>query len=561
MVSLIGISIVNHFVLKINQIDRTIKAIFIFGGIEMKKAKKIIFPLLFLAVLDALTLYVSLPTLNFHNPGMWLITLLNIFFICLFASGIEVDKGKITNIRKIPVVIVMISAVVFIIGALASSQIFNAKAYRDILTIETLDEANLPDVSDLNRIPLMDTESSKVLGNRKIGALNEIVSQFEVSENYMTIAYKDMPVKVSPLIYAGFWKWNNNRTNGIPGYVLVEPNDLTAEYIKLSKGMKYVPSAFFGQDLARHIYFRYPTTFYDNIHFEIDEEGNPFYVATTYTYSIGLFGGKKITGAIVIDPVTGSMNRYTSGNLPEWVDIVYNGDYIANYFDIYGRLINGYWNSHFGQKGLIESTTTTTYDSEGNEVRDHDFGYIVKDSDVLIYTGITAVTNDESNIGYLMANERTGEVKISYFESTDEDSVMRAAEGEVQEKRYRASFPSLINVNGTPAYVMVLKDNLGLVKMYAIVDAAQYSHMVVDDSLQKAVSLFAKGSVIIGSMEEKTVTIKRVELITTSGDTVVYIVDGNNNIYSADFEPSMLLLEEEQTIKIYTDGQTFSLEP
>ncbi|MBR2806940.1 MAG: hypothetical protein IKE18_09220, partial [Oscillospiraceae bacterium] len=390
-----------------------------------------------------------------HNPGMWLITLINIFYICLLASGIEVDKGKITKFRKIPLIIVAISAVIFVIGALASSQIFNAKAYRDILSIETLDEANLPDVSDLDRIPLMDTESSKVLGNRKIGALNEIVSQFEVSENYMTIAYKDMPVKVSPLIYAGFWKWNNNRSEGIPGYVIVEPNDLSAEYVKLSKGMKYVPSAFFGQDLARHIYFRYPTTFYDNIHFEIDEEGNPYYVATTYRYSIGLFGGKKITGAIVIDPVTGSMNRYSSGNLPEWVDIVYNGDYIANYFDIHGRLINGYWNSHFGQKGLIESTTTTTYDSEGNEVRDHDFGYIVKDNDVFIYTGVTSVTNDESNIGYLMANERTGDVKISYFESTDEDSVMRAAEGEVQEKRYRASFPSLVDVNGTPAYVMV----------------------------------------------------------------------------------------------------------
>ena len=529
----------------------------------MKKAKRIIYPLLVLLIIDLVIIFVTLPTLNFHNPGMWLLTIINVFYICIFLSGIEIDKtGKVMSIKKkLPIIIVFICAAIFVIGALASSQIFNAKAYTKILSIETTEEAELPSVSELDRIPLMDTESSKVLGNRKIGALNEIVSQFEVSNNYMTIAYKDMPVKVSPLIYAGFWKWVNNRSSGIPGYILVEPNKLTAEYIEDNSGMKYVPSAFFFQDLARHIYLRYPTVFFDNIHFEIDEEGQPYYVATTYKYSIGLFGGKKITGAIVIDPVTGSMQRFSSEDLPEWVDIVYNGDYIANYFDIYGRLLNGYWNSHFGQKGLIESTTTTTYDSEGNEVRDHDFGYIVKDNDVLIYTGITAVTNDESNIGYLMANERTGEVRMSYFESTDEDSVMRAAEGEVQEKRYRASFPSLVDVNGTPAYVMVLKDNLGLVKMYAIVDAAQYSHMVVDDSLQKAVSLFAKGSVIIGNMEEKTVTIKRVELITSSGDTVVYIVDTDNNIYASDFEPEMLLLEEGQKVKIYTDGESFSLKP
>ena len=120
------------------------------------------------------------------------------------------------------------------------------------------------------------------------------------------------------------------------------------------------------------------------------------------------------------------------------------------------------WQRLFGQKGLIESTTTTFFDSDGDSYRDNDFGYLITDNKVYIYTGITAVTNDESNIGYLLASEATGKIELAYFESTDEDSVMRAAEGEVQEKGYRASFPSLIDVNGTPAYAMVLKDNLGL---------------------------------------------------------------------------------------------------
>ena len=157
-----------------------------------------------------------------------------------------------------------------------------------------------------------------------------------------------------------------------------------------------------------------------------------------------------------------------------------------------------------------------------------------------------------------MANERTGEVTVSYFESTDEDSVMRAAEGEVQEKGYRASFPSLINVNGKPAYVMVLKDKLGLVKMYAIVDAAQYSHMVVAESLDKALSQFTNGNITGADLQEKVIVIKKVAII-GSGEPVVYVVDTDNNIYTSAFQPEYLLLEEGQEITILTDGSVFKL--
>ena len=170
------------------------------------------------------------------------------------------------------------------------------------------------------------------------------------------------------------------------------------------------------------------------------------------------------------------------------------------------------------------------------------------------------MTNDESNIGYLLANERDGSVVMSYFESTDEDSVMRAAEGEVQEKGYRACFPSLIDVTGTPAYIMVLKDNLGLVKMYAIVDAAQYSHMVVSDTLEKTISQFTNGNINLDSMYEKTVTVKRIAFVNVDSETMVYIVDENDNIYYANFEKEMMLLEEGKTVQIITDGTIFRLQ-
>ena len=314
------------------------------------KKKWFITLLILLLIFNLLVFYLTLPTLSIHNIGLWFIIFMDVLAVSLFYYGYAFGKGKGRQALKTAGIINSILVAAIIIGSLVSSQMINARAYSKILNIETVEHVELPGVEQISKIPLMDTESSKVLGNRKIGALNEIVSQFEVSEDYMTIAYKDSPVKVAPLKYAGFWKWNANRKNGVPGYVLVEPNKLTAEYIEIGEGMKYVPSAFLSQDLARHIYFRYPTVFFDDIHFEIDESGKPYYVASTYDYTIGLFGGKKITGAIVIDQVSGEMNRYGTDNLPQWVDIVYNGDYIASYFDIYGKLINGFWNSLFGQR-------------------------------------------------------------------------------------------------------------------------------------------------------------------------------------------------------------------
>ena len=519
----------------------------------MNKKRILVIAIVGLLLINALIFYVLLPTISIHNVGLWFIVMINVM-----AGTFLYHLFKGTKNIKVTALINLIVILGIVLGSLFSSEMFHATAYSNLLDIRISDSAELPTADKLNKIPLMDTESSKVLGNRKIGALNEIVSQFEVSNDYMTISYKNEPVKVSALKYAGLWKWNANRKTGIPGYVMVRPNDLTAEYIELSEGMKYVPSAFFSEDLNRHIYFKYPTVFFDNVHFEITEDGDPVYVVSTYEYTIGLFGGKKITGCIIIDPVTGDMQRYDLDNIPQWLDIVYNGNYIAKYFDIYGKLINGFWNSLFGQKGLIESTTTTTYNSEGEAVRENDFGYIVENDDVIVYTGVTAVTNDESNIGYLMANERTGEIVVSYFESTDEDSVMRAAEGEVQERGYRACFPSLVDINGTPAYVMVLKDKLGLVKMYAIVDASQYSHMVVGESLDKVLAQFTNGNITSDTLQEKTITIKKVAII-GSGEPVVYIVDTDNNIYYAAFQPEMLLLEEGMEVTIYTDGQIFRL--
>ena len=51
---------------------------------------------------------------------------------------------------------------------------------------------------------------------------------------------------------------------------------------------------------------------------------------------------------------------------------------------------------------------------------------------------------------------------------------MSSAMGEVQNLRYEATFPLLLNVAGEPTYFVALKDGAGLVKMYAFVNVRQY---------------------------------------------------------------------------------------
>lgn len=62
---------------------------------------------------------------------------------------------------------------------------------------------------------------------------------------------------------------------------------------------------------------------------------------------------------------------------------------------------------------------------------------------------------DSSNLGFIMVNERTGEYKYFAVSSANEQSAMNAAEGEVQQYGYQASFPTLINVDNELAYIGV----------------------------------------------------------------------------------------------------------
>ncbi len=531
-------------------------------------------------IVSAAGLFISSTAINIRNPGFWVIVILALFAGVTagsLAKGCK-DFGWVTVSKKtgskgrtkkhsefrfsIVPYILPIALTVIIIGAgIIGSTMFNATSYAKILKVDDSDfTADLSESVETDSIALMDTASARMLGDREIGALSDVVSQFDVSNDYIQIDYNGKPVKVSALEYAGFFKWMNNK-EGVKGYVTVDPVSMSASFEK-SEGMKYIPSAYFLEDAKRHIWLEYPTLMTENLHFEIDESGKPYYVASIVDKTISLFGGKTVSGCIVLDPVSGETVRYDVADIPRWIDVVFHGDLICEQYNWYGMYQNGFMNSLFAKKGCKQVTTYSSEDDSSDETPVSDYGYVAKDGDIWIYTGVTSVNGDSSNIGFLLANERTGESRYYAIAGADEKSAMAAAEGEVQEKGYQASFPSLINVEGNPTYIMVLKDSGGLVKLYAAVNVEQYN--IVTTAATQA-ECIAKYKAMLGISEVQTptdeaknvtVTIASVKYIDIDGNTYIYLIDTENNIFKAKASEheNMLLLEAGDTVELSCTG-------
>lgn len=505
----------------------------------------------------ALMYYLLLPAINIHSSGLWVFIIfvcgLPAGLLCLIQMGIRAfdagnkDYDRYAKPASITFAVTGILLVVFLILMIFGAKMFHASAYASILEAEEYDfTEDIDQAQALSKIALMDTDSAILLGNREIGSLSEVVSQYNVSESYSQIDYQGSPVKVSALDYAGFFKYMGNKENGIPGYVKVDPVGQNADYVALEKGMHYVPSAYFSRDLRRHLRAAYPTKIFGNLHFEIDEEGNPYYVAGVYKYTIGVFGGETIEGAIICNPVDGATEYYPVAEIPQWIDIVFDGDLLVEQYNWNGKLSNGFWNSIFGKKGCKKTTETVQVGSDDDDDEDEsyapDYGYVAKDGDIWIYTGVTSVNDDASNIGFILVNERTAEAHSYTIAGADESSAMSAAEGEVQEKGYQASFPSLINVDGQPTYVMVLKDAHGIVKLYAMVNVESYNKVTTASSIDDCFAKYRKLIGTAGAKEPEQETDETVpqeeeeELVTTNYSFVIseirYVdIDGNTYVY------------------------------
>ena len=480
--------------------------------------------LIITAVIGLIYFYVALPPINLQSGDFYtfIAILCVIYVLCsLVTSGMDLVHGgggpreylRFIKARCLPVGILFLALIaVAVVGTLISLPIFRAGAYRDLLTVEDGNFAT--DITEIsfNEIPTLDESSAEYLSDRQMGTLSDMVSQFEYSFDSTQINYQGRPVRVAPIAYADLIKWFTNRGTGLPAYVMVDMVTQEATVVRLDEGMKYSFSEPLNRNIERHLRFNYPTYIFGTPQFEINEEGRPYWIAPRIVKTIGLFGGADIKGAVLVDAITGECTYYDVADVPSWVDNVYTPELIMEQYNYHGTLVNGFINSIFGQRDV----TITTDGSN----------YIALNDDVYMYTGVTSANADQSNLGFLLSNQRTKETKFYSAPGATEAAAMASAQGVVQDLKYTATFPLLLNIAGEPTYFIPLKDATNLVKSYAMVNVAQYQVVATGSSVseceQKYIQMLANKG--ITSEEE----LPRTEVSGVITDIRSAVMDGNS---------------------------------
>jgi len=437
------------------------------------------------------------PPINIHSVDLWMFLAIFVlfpsflvFFIFhqIYERGMgkrEKNEKKSKRFKGLMVVPVII-ALVGVLGAVASLTLFpgNAEKYSTILNTEDGDFATDIEQADYSTIPFIDRDSAVLLGNRTMGTMADYVSQFEISDLYSQINYRDAPVRVSPLNYADVFKWWSNHNTGIPAYVIVNMSTQDTQIVRLEDPIYYSDSDPFFNNVDRHVQLSHPFYIFGEKSFEIDDNGKPYWIYPVIDYTVGLFGGETVSRVVLCDASTGECQDLAIDEVPQWVDRAYPADLLIQQYNWSGALSGGWINSWLGQSGVKQ----TTPGSDGQL----GYNYIAKDDDVWVYSGVTSATADNSIIGFVLINQRTAESKFYPVAGATEESAMSSAEGQVQNLKYEATFPLLINVDNQPTYFMALKDNAGLVKKYAMTDIQRYQNVAVGDTLEETEKSYKK---------------------------------------------------------------------
>lgn len=528
---------------------------------------RVLVNLLVTLVFGLVYFYLELPALNFQAKEFYVFIFLLCAVYCgtaIFTSGFEGGdvQGYFTFVKKqctLPFFVVVGLAVAVLVGSLLSWEVIRAGSYAKLLTVETGDFTSEVDEIRYDQIPMLDADSAQRLGSRKLGELADMVSQFEILPTYTQINYQGRPVRVTSLAYGDIIKWFTNRSEGLPAYLIIDMVTQEAEVVRLDEGMKYTTAEHFGRNLYRHLRFQFPTMMFAEPVFEIDDEGTPYWVCSRVVKAIGLFGGTDIQGAVLVNAITGESTYYE--NVPDWVDRVYASDLIMQQYDYYGLYQNGFLNSIFGQRDVTQTT-------DG-------YNYIAINDDVYMYTGVTSVTSDQSNIGFLLSNQRTKETFFYPVAGATEASAQASAQSQVQQMRYVATFPLLLNIADQPTYFMSLKGDDGLVKMYAMVNVQQYQivetgQTVADCEANYRRALAENGLIDNGEAEvpdtehaEATGVLAEIRTAVMEGNSYYFLrLEGQDVFYtvSAADSPIAVILNVGDEVSIaYTPGEEGSI--
>lgn len=491
-----------------------------------KKGSVFILTLIFTLIVSALYFYIFLPILNPAHQSYYVFIGVIVLSFYLISTSLENSKGVIDEIskkaRKILMAVLIFSVGIFAILKVISSPFFFAKSYSNL--IERQEGVFKDDVKPINfnQIPVVDKETAERLGSRKLGEIGgELVSQYDIDPTYTQINVKGKPFRITPITYSNIIKWFTNNSKGLNYYISVDMVSQNTSLVKLEKPIYYSFSDKLNRNIERHIRLKRPTYIIGEINFELDDEGNPFWVASVLKPTISVVGGMDVSKVLVIDANSGKIDEYEKGEIPSWIDRAYPSEMIEKQLTYNGVYKGGFLNRYIKQTGVTKPTKGYNYLSIGE--------------DIYLYTGLTSVLSDKSNIGFVLVNLRTKETKFYPVSSAEEFSVMESAQGSVQEKGYTSTFPILINLNNRPTYFMSLKDEAKLTKLFALIDAQKYQSVAVGSDINEVVKNYNKlNSDLIDPSAENNltleITLKEIKEINLEGNTIFYFTSEEDNL-------------------------------
>ncbi|MFP9116313.1 hypothetical protein ACLI08_00840 [Flavobacterium sp. RNTU_13] len=445
----------------------------------MKKSAIVI-----VVILAALFLYFGMPVFNFRFLKLPLMLAALLLALLVLSSRAE-GTGKKATLKPAAAarpLLIAIGAIVayIVVMSISSAPMFRSDAYRALIG----NVKNGTDIHhhitplDIDNVRVVDQDLAYLLGEKILGSEPALGSKTTLGDfNIQKVNGK--LYWVAPLLHSGFFKWVNNR-QGTPGYVMVSAtNERDVKLVEQVGGaklaIKYQPGAFFFQDLKRYLYFNgYMATGLTDYTFEIDDQGKPYWVVTRYNKQVGI-SGNNATGVVIVDAQSGQITDYNMADTPAWVDRVEPQEFIEDQLNDWGEYVRGYWNFSGEGKLQITEEMTLVY-GENNKS--------------YWYTGLSSVGKEESAVGFVLVDTRTKEATYYNQSGATEYAAQQSAEGKVQEKGYRASLPVPYNINNIPTYVMTLKDDGGLVKMYAMVSLADYTIVGVGNTMQETLMAF-----------------------------------------------------------------------
>ncbi|MCB0331168.1 MAG: hypothetical protein KDD70_15975 [Bdellovibrionales bacterium] len=294
---------------------------------------------------------------------------------------------------------------VFLLGSMGVTRWESQRAMIGEVTVrEDIEEHWKP--VELEHMIQVQHEQARFRVDQAFGSAGEAIgSKFHVGELHIQKVGGRL-MWVGALEYNGFFRWADDEL--IPGYVTISAEDrnedpkLVLELDGKPLGLRYSPSAYFGENLHRYLYFEKGYTDVELVDktLEIDENGRPFYVVTLVRPT-KFWTCTDVVGLLIVDPQTGEVTEFSKeklGDVPTWVDRIMPEDLTAKYIDWWGAYVDGWWNSKTAQQGVVKCTTW-----EG------DFLKVVWGSDGAAYwfTGITSSSSkDGALVGYSSSQKK-----------------------------------------------------------------------------------------------------------------------------------------------------------